>query len=147
MSEIKSECAQEKLSACEREWILESVRGTEVLDVGCGRGTYVCLLAAEGKNVIGIDYDRKTIFACKKATASQTEITSGKARFICGDFLDFDFFARMFDSIIFSNVLHEQDDPTSMLRQAEKLLSPYGRLIIITPLTASGQEKDRRIFI
>ena len=145
MSEEKSEYTQETLDTCTVIWLRENVYGMSVLDIGCGSGGDALFLAQEGKHVLGMDYDREQICEARRTVSNQAEAVSGSVKFVCSDFLDYDFNTQTFDSIILSNVLHESSDPYSILEKAEKLLTPLGKLIVTFPLVLDGSEKNMRV--
>lgn len=145
VSEEKSEYTQETLDTCTVIWIRENVYGMSVLDIGCGSGGDALFLAQEGKHVLGMDYDREQICEARRTVSNQAEAVSGSVKFVCSDFLDYDFNTQTFDSIILSNVLHESSDPYSILEKAEKLLTPLGKLIVTFPLVLDGSEKNMRV--
>ena len=145
MSDGTSGHQQEEMGTCTTQWVQENIHGATVLDIGCGRGECALALAREGKRVLGMDYDREAVCEARKKLSSQTEPISGSLKFVCCDFLDFDFHEQVFDSIILLNVLQEAGSPYFILEKAEKLLAPSGKLIITLPFGPDGKEKTVRL--
>jgi len=74
------------------------VKGTKVLDMGCGLGTTTATLSKMGFSCIGIDYDSGTVEYCKK-THNQCNFHIANA-----EALPFD--NEAFDTIILRDALH-----------------------------------------
>jgi SAM-dependent methyltransferase len=47
-------------------WALPYAYGRDVLDLGCGSGYGVALLAGVARSVLGVDYDREVVAECKE---------------------------------------------------------------------------------
>jgi len=97
--------------------------GTEVLDGGCGAGTFLRKLRAlYGVRAAGIDF--KDLSALPGF--DETE-------FRCGLFYEQDFGDRRFDLITMWHFLEHDYDPLRSLRHARNLLAPRARLIVEVP--------------
>ena len=53
----------------------QAVRGAQVLDAGCGTGTYALALAKAGFNVIGIDYASGMLARARAKVTSELAAT------------------------------------------------------------------------
>ncbi|MBT3304694.1 class I SAM-dependent methyltransferase [Candidatus Woesearchaeota archaeon] len=95
------------------------LKGTSVLDFGCGDGKVGHILSKEGYNVTLTDiYEHDHI----KDTNLPFQI------FKQGEQVTLD---QTYDNILLLTVLHHSDDPVKTLRDARRLLNPNGHLIVI----------------
>ena len=96
---------------------------SEVLDVGCGAGTFLAEVKHKfGSSVTGVDF--KDLSALHWLE---------DVEFRCGLFYEQDFGARRFDLITMWHFLEHDYDPLRTLRAARDLLAPDGRLVIEVP--------------
>lgn len=115
--------------------IRESEAQGIVLDVGCGSGVFLNMLAeraggTERRRVVGLD------FALDAATAAWTH--SGVPA-ICATLSKAPFAPGSCAAITMFHVLEHLYDPASYLYAARELLAPEGRLIVQVPNAASWQ--------
>ena len=99
-------------------------KGRRLLDVGCARGHLASVLADQGWNVTGIEYD---LADAEFARQGGLNVIHGSAE---------DAFQNMnesFDVIIFADVLEHMVDPEAVLKMAREHLVPDGRIIISIP--------------
>jgi SAM-dependent methyltransferase len=94
-----------------------------VLDIGCGLGRLTRALAADNRDVVGLDVSPRMIERAK------SEGSSVGATFLEGDFLELDFGNRRFDCIVSAAALHHMP-PDVALRRMSGLLRPGGRLVV-----------------
>jgi SAM-dependent methyltransferase len=94
------------------------VDAQSVLDIGCNLG-YFCLeaLRRNAASATGIDPDTTTI-----GQAREIARLSGLAPdYVCGDFEDWDWQGRGFDTVLCLNVLHHLYDPVGAIRKMIRL--------------------------
>jgi 2-polyprenyl-3-methyl-5-hydroxy-6-metoxy-1,4-benzoquinol methylase len=96
--------------------------GAAVLDLGCGAGTYVGLLARRGCGVTAVDYAWPMV---RRARAAH-----GRAQFVVADGHDVPFRPESFDLVLCIGVLQCCEDPCALVREAAGLLRPGGALLI-----------------
>ncbi|MEV5603161.1 class I SAM-dependent methyltransferase [Streptomyces sp. NPDC052299] len=99
-----------------------------VLDIGCGTGVFALLLAARGKEVVGVDPARASIDVARAKPGSE------RVRWICGDAttlppLRVDL-ATMTANV--AQAIVEPGDWRATLRGAHEALRPGGRLVFET---------------
>ena len=96
-----------------------------VLDVGCGTGPVIELLARKypEKHFVGLDI-----------TPAMIEVAQSKglpnAEFVVGDAENLPFGDGSFDALLCSNSFHHYPNPGAFLREAHRVLHPGGKLIL-----------------
>ncbi len=98
---------------------LPAMRGSKVLDLGCGKGRFARQLIERGSRVIGIDISARMMVEAEglarvKATARQ--LPFGDAEF---------------DAIIAVETLEHVGDVSAVVAEARRVLRPGGRFIVI----------------
>lgn len=119
------------------ERIIEKLKpkpNERVLDIGCGRGEVVALLATKGLRAVGLDY---SVTALEIASTIQDKFTTSYGRvfhLVRGDATALPFPAQFFDHIVLSDVvehLHNWQLAT-LYSECWRVLRPFGFLIIHT---------------
>lgn len=98
--------------------------GASVLDVGCGPGTYVRLLAGDGCRVIGLDYSFPTL-----VRALETDRGKNGA-YVSGEAYRLPFRAKTFDLVVSIGVLQTLALPGPALDEMSRVLRPGGTLVV-----------------
>ena len=98
---------------------------TDLLDVGCGTGPMIELLASElpDKNYTGLDLTPRMI---EVANAKELE----GARFIVGDAENLPFEDASFDAVICANSFHHYPNPQAFFNEVARVLRPGGKLVL-----------------
>jgi ubiquinone/menaquinone biosynthesis C-methylase UbiE len=109
------------------EWITLD-RGKRVLELGCGPGRYVALLANLGFDVVGADPCPAANFPTWKLIASHQEVEFRDR--VCAEDLPFE--DNSFDQIACLGALLYFSDPSRALSEMRRVLKPGGRLIMRT---------------
>jgi SAM-dependent methyltransferase len=102
-------------------------RGTKLLEIGCGSGRQLEFLRQLGWQAEGLDLDPAAV---KAASARGLTVHAGslkKQNFPDGSF----------EAIVSSHVIEHVHDPVGLLRECGRILKPGGRLVVVTPNTAS----------
>lgn len=105
---------------------LELKDGDRVIDLGCGMGFYLMLMARLRQlELYGFDQE------LDRLQRAQEEV--GSARLIQGDIYDLPFEAESFDKVLLSEVLEHLTQDSQGLRSIYRLLRPGGVLAISVP--------------
>jgi SAM-dependent methyltransferase len=105
--------------------------GLNVLDVGCGTGDFVRLLAplVSPAKTVGLDLSETMIAEAVQRSAGNSENLS----FRMGSALELPFQAGIFDRVLATQVLLHIPDPWSALSEMQRVLAPSG-LICVTEI-------------
>ncbi|MBI4485241.1 MAG: methyltransferase domain-containing protein [Acidobacteria bacterium] len=107
--------------------LLGPVAGRRVLDLGCGDGLLTTTVAADGAWAVGVDIDT----AMLNAAVGRRQSTDGSAaRFVQARIERLPLPDTSFDLVVAVTVLCLVPDPNVVVREAERVLRPGGRLVI-----------------
>jgi len=114
----------------------------DLLDIGCGHGRILKLLASRAQRAVGVDIDPGARqFARAELLLGGVENTSLRK----GNMYELPFDDSEFDTIILDDVLGEADEPILAIWEARRLLKPGGRLLLLgtTDGGVAGQLESR----
>jgi len=115
----------------------------DLLDVGCGQGRILKLLATRAQRVVGVDVDSD---ARRLARAELLLAGSPNCSLRQGDMYSLPFDDGEFDTIILDDVLPGADRPTGVIEEALRLLTAGGRVLLLATIGAEGAEHTRKQF-
>ena len=115
----------------------------DLLDVGCGQGRILKLLATRAHRVVGVDVDSD---ARRLARAELLLAGSPNCSLRQGDMYSLPFDDGEFDTIILDDVLPGADRPTGVIEEALRLLTAGGRVLLLATIGAEGAEHTRKQF-
>jgi len=101
---------------------------TRVIDLGTGTGRMLALFAPRARQVEGLDFSHHML---NVARANLEAGGMANARVRHGDAAATPFETASADLVILHQVLHYIDNPATVLAEAERLLVPGGRLIVV----------------
>jgi len=112
-------------------WRGEAGPPFDLLDIGCGTGTFAAMLAATSLpvRVVGVDYAQSmALTAHRKALAAGA---NDRLWFTCADSEHLPFADESFDAVTCSNSFHHYPRPRACVREMRRVLRPGGRLLLI----------------
>jgi 2-polyprenyl-3-methyl-5-hydroxy-6-metoxy-1,4-benzoquinol methylase len=95
----------------------------QLLDIGCGNGSYMTLMRELGWNAVGVEVDEIAANIARSHGLCVHSGTLDQAPFEKG----------FFDAITMSHVLEHVPDPARFLTRAAEFLRPGGEMVIVTP--------------
>ena len=107
---------------------LEGMPCGRMLEVGCGNGRFLHAATIAGWRAVGIDFDPAAVSAASKIPGVEA---------FPGDLRTVKFKDGGFDAIVMNNVIEHLPQPTSVLKECQRILRPGGRLVLVTPNTRS----------
>lgn len=104
----------------------------DVVDLGCGWGTFDFALSERVRSVVGVDFSERSIELCR---AQLDERDVSNVRFVRADAGDTGLQAGEFDLVLAADLFEHlyPDDSVRVTREAFRLLRPGGRFVIWTP--------------
>ncbi len=109
----------------------------DLLDIGCGQGRLMKLLASRANRAVGVDIDAD---ARRFARAHLLLAGLPNCTFRHGDMYSLPLEDQQFDTIIVDDVLGDANDPVKVLQEATRPLRDGGRLLILCSSSANGAE-------
>lgn len=102
-----------------------------MLDVGCGTGTLISLVAAweEAEELVGLDYSRVMVRSFKQKIAASPHADKLKA--VEGDSEHLPFAAESFDVLTCCNSFHHYPHQAAVIHGFQRVLRPGGLLILV----------------
>lgn len=110
----------------------------DLLDVGCGRGQLLKLLASRSQRAVGVDIDSN---ATRLARAELMLAGLPNCSLRSGDMYRLPFGDADFDTIILDDVLADARHPIRVLTEARRVLKPRGRLIVLLAIGKQAADK------
>jgi SAM-dependent methyltransferase len=104
---------------------------SRVLDLGCGAGTYVRLLAGLGHRAIGLDYSLPSL---ERARAADPE---GAGAYVSGEAYQLPFGDGTFDLVVSIGVLQALAEPEAALAEIARVARPGG-VVVVEGLNGRG---------
>lgn len=100
----------------------------DIIDIGCGQGRILKLLASRAKRAVGVDIDAdaRRLARAELLLAGLPHCTLRK-----GDMYSLPFANNEFDTVILDDVLENADRPVAAIEEAQRLLRPSGRLLLL----------------
>ncbi|HEX7718506.1 MAG TPA: class I SAM-dependent methyltransferase, partial [Woeseiaceae bacterium] len=113
----------------------------DLLDIGCGRGRTLKLLANRANRAVGVDID-----ATARQMARTELLLAGlpNCSLRYGDMYRLPFEDKEFDTVILDDVLGNAERPALALLEAKRLTSDGGRLVILQRLASAPAGEMQR---
>lgn len=103
----------------------------QTLDVGCGGGICLTLMAKRSQNVIGVEFERESIERCKDLIKEKG--IEDRVQVMRGDALNLPFRECTFDFILCTEVLEHLADPLKGAQEIQRVLKFGGKALISMP--------------
>ncbi len=101
----------------------------DLLDIGCGHGRILKLLASRAHRAVGVDIDSD---ARRLARAELLLAGTPNTTLRQGDMVSLPFDDEEFDTIILDDVLGAASDPGAGIKEAKRLLTTGGRILLLS---------------
>jgi len=115
----------------------------DLLDIGCGQGRILKLLASRAHRAVGVDIDSD---ARRLARAELLLAGTLNTTLRQGDMVSLPFTDGEFDTVILDDVLCNASDASAAVAEARRLLSPDGRLLLLASVGETGVDELRQRF-
>ena len=102
----------------------------QILDIGCGTGTYILELLNRDLIIYGLDFSTKMLDICRQKINNKKDCIIGKIKLFDIPFLDNKFENESFDLILMTRVLCHFNNLDASLNEVHRLLKNQGDLII-----------------
>jgi ArsR family transcriptional regulator len=100
----------------------------DLLDIGCGQGRILKLLASRAHRAVGVDIDSD---ARRLARAELLLAGTPNTTLRQGDMVSLPFNDGEFDTVILDDVLGDAKDPSAALLEAKRLVKTGGRVLLL----------------
>lgn len=115
----------------------------DLLDVGCGQGRLLKLLASRARRLVGVDIDPA---ARRLARAELLVAGLPNCSLRQGDMYALPFADAEYDTIILDDVLAEAERPADAIGEARRLLRPGGRILFLAATNPRNEARLRNDF-
>ena len=115
----------------------------DLLDIGCGQGRILKLLASRAQRAVGVDISSG---ARRLARAELLLAGSANTTLRQGDMVALPFDDGEFDTIILDDVLQYAGDSSAAIEEAKRLLTPGGRILVLAATGNSDIDELRAQF-
>lgn len=99
-----------------------------VLEIGCGEGSNMEVLAASGRRFVGCDLSQLAL-----GMARQDAPADGSRRFVCGEGESLPFADGTFAAAMAVSVMEHLPDPEAVVGEMARVLAPGGVLLLLSP--------------
>ncbi len=112
-------------------WIAQDIdkyqgKSAKVLDVGCGAGFLTNYLSLQGYGVTGIDLSQNSLEVALRYDESK------RVQYLLADAYKLPFADGSFDVVCAMDILEHVDNPTKLISEGSRVLSPGGRFFFHT---------------
>jgi SAM-dependent methyltransferase len=109
--------------------VLAPAPGERVLEVGCGHGVLVALLAEQAREVVGVDRSPTMVAAAERR--NRAAVAAGRVRLHAAPLVDADLGPETFDAVVSFNVRAFWDGGADRTWDvAGRLVAPGGRVVV-----------------
>jgi len=112
-----------------------------ILDVGCGVGAETARIAADGRELIGVDYSAET------AIQADAAFGGPHRRFLAMDGSQLGFASATFDAVCSSHIIEHFTAPEAHVGELARVLRPDGSAFVITPNRPADFENPFHVYL
>lgn len=120
----------------------------QILDLGCGWGTFSLALAPRVARVVGVDFSERSIALCRREAE---RLGLENVEFVCADAGETGLPSDTFDVVVSADLYEHlyPADSVRVTREAYRVLKPEGRFVVWTPHRGHFLEvlKNRNILL
>ncbi len=113
----------------------------DLLDIGCGQGRVLKLLASRANRSVGVDIDSN---ARRLARAELLLAGTSNTTLRQGDMASLSFADGEFDTVILDDVLGAAKDPAAAVAEARRVLRSDGHLLILLSVVAGDLDEQKK---
>jgi ubiquinone/menaquinone biosynthesis C-methylase UbiE len=103
----------------------------DVLELGCGNGTYSSALASRAERLYVTDVSEQMLSVCRQRLGHLDNVTVERQ-----DCFSLSYPEDSFDAVVMVNLLHVIPEPERALRESRRVLREHGTLIVVSFTTA-----------
>ena len=107
--------------------VVDPRRGERVLEIGCGHGVLVDLVAAAGADVVGVD--RSAVMTAAAVRRNAAAVDGGRVHLLTGSLVDVPLDGR-FDAVVAFDVRALWTPPAPEWDVVAAVLAPAGRVVV-----------------
>ena len=111
----------------------------EILELGCGNGTYSEILAEKAGKLYVTDISQRMISVCRQRLGHLNHVVIEQQ-----DCFQLSYPEKTFDAVVMANLLHVIPDPEKALRESRRVLKKNGTIIIVS-FTTQGMRFFHKI--
>jgi 2-polyprenyl-3-methyl-5-hydroxy-6-metoxy-1,4-benzoquinol methylase len=127
-------------------WIVNQVKGNEILDIGCSQGIISIILGREGKKVDAIDILEESIEYAKNELKNEHLSVQENVNFRVANFMTDEDFKNGYETILLTEVLEHISDTDMFLKKIYDLLLENGILVITVPFGINDYFDHKRTY-
>jgi ArsR family transcriptional regulator len=115
----------------------------DLLDIGCGQGRILKLLASRAHRAVGVDIDSD---ARRLARAELLLAGTPNTTLRQGDMVSLPFDDNEFDTVILDDVLHAAKNPAAAVLEAKRLVKKGGRVLLLSAVRDADASETQAQF-
>ncbi|ARI76240.1 methyltransferase domain-containing protein [Halobacillus mangrovi] len=127
-------------------WIVNQVKGTKVLDIGCSQGIIPIILGREGKTIDALDIIKESIDYAKEQLKNEHTSVQENINFRVSNFMTETELEGQYETVLMTEVLEHISDPEGFLKKVHDHLAPEGRLVVTVPFGINDYFDHKRTY-
>lgn len=107
---------------------VSSLKGSNILDIGCGYGALSCVLTKEGARCTGTEIDKNALSLAKRFSSTILKKSGPRFLQVKGELLPFK--NNSFDVVVLFDVIEHVGKPSIVLEESQRVLKKDGILYV-----------------